>query len=207
MRKGNTMAESIKIEIFRKKEAEEFSLALADPESRAQTGSGTAMTAAVASALLQRAARLTKEVLSENERVEYIVRNSEILRKYMVNLIDEDVKARGPYRRAIKEGDPRKIEAASQSAGAVCSEIVCMMEKALELAEELAALCPDDARHFIAESADLALAAIRASMRYCVYWGDQSMEDTRRYVIRRENELQWEEIQALYKRVIEKAES
>ena len=201
------MAESIKIEIFRKKEAEDFSLALADPASRAQTGSGTAMTAAVASALLQRAARLTKEELSENERVEYIVRNSEILRKYMVNLIDEDVKARGPYRRAIKEGDPRKIEAASQSAGAVCSEIVCMMEKALELGEELAPLCPGDARHFIAESADLALAAIRASMRYCVYWGDQSTEDTRRYVIRRENELQWEEIRALYQRVIEKAES
>ena len=161
----------------------------------------------MASALLQRAARLTKEELSENERVEYIVRNSEILRKYMVNLIDEDVKARGPYRRAIKEGDPRKIEAASQSAGAVCSEIVCMMEKALELGEELAPLCPGDARHFIAESADLALAAIRASMRYCVYWGDQSTEDTRRYVIRRENELQWEEIRALYQRVIEKAES
>lgn len=201
------MAESIKIEIFRKKEAEDFSLALADPASRAQTGSGTAMTAAVASALLQRAARLTKEELSENERVEYILRNSEILRKYMVNLIDEDVKARGPYRRAIKEGDPRKIEAASQSAGAVCSEIVCMMEKALELGEELAPLCPGDARHFIAESADLALAAIRASMRYCVYWGDQSTEDTRRYVIRRENELQWEEIRALYQRVIEKAES
>ena len=54
---------------------------------------------------------------------------------------------------------------------------------------------------------DLALAAIRASMRYCVYWGDQSTEDTRRYVIRRENELQWEEILPLYKRVIEKAEA
>ena len=201
------MAESIKIEIFRKKEAEEFTLALAEPESRAQTGSGTAMTAAVASALLQRAAKLTKKELSENERVEYIVRNSEILRKYMVNLIDEDVKARGPYRRAIKEGDPRKIEAASQSAGAVCSEIVCMMEKALELGEELSELCPGDARHFIAESADLALSAIRASMRYCVYWGDQSTEDTRRYVIRRENELQWEEILALYNRVIEKSEA
>lgn len=201
------MAESIRIDIFRKKEAEEFTLALADPDSRAQTGSGTAMTAAVASALLQRAAKLTKEELSENERVEYIVRNSEILRKYMVALIDEDVKARGPYRRAIKEGDPRKIEAASQSAGAVSSEIVCMMEKALELGEELAMLCPGDARHFIAESADLALGAIRACMRYCVYWGDQSSEDTRRYVIRRENELQWEEILTLYNRVIEKAEA
>ena len=82
------MAESIKIEIFRKKDAEDFTKALADPESRAQTGSGAAMTAAVSAALLERAARLTKEELPENERVEYIVRNAEILRTYMVNLID-----------------------------------------------------------------------------------------------------------------------
>ena len=75
------MAESIRIDIFRKKEAEEFTLALADPDSRAQTGSGTAMTAAVASALLQRAAKLTKEELSENERVEHIVRNSSCPRR------------------------------------------------------------------------------------------------------------------------------
>ena len=97
------MAESIKIEIFRKKEAEEFTLALADPESRAQTGSGTAMTAAVASALLQRAAKLTKEELSENERVEYIVRNSEILRKYMVSLIDA-----GPIAGRSRKGTPER---------------------------------------------------------------------------------------------------
>ena len=201
------MAESIKIEVFRKKDAEDFTKALADPDSRAQTGSGAAMTAAVSAALLERAARLTKEELPENERVEYIVRNAEILRTYMVNLIDEDVKARGPYRRALKEADPRKIEAATQTAGAVCSEIVCMMEKELELLEELSVLCPSDAKHFAAESADLAYAAIRACMRVCIYWGDLSTEDTRRYVIRRENELQLQEIEPLYKRVIEKLEA
>ena len=176
------MAESIKIEIYRKKDAEDFTKSLADPESRAQTGSGAAMTGAVSAALLERAAKLTREELSENERVAYIVRNAEILRTYMVSLIDEDVKARGPYRRAL-------------------------MEKELELLEELAALCPSDARHFAAESADLAYAAIRASMRVCIYWGDLSTEDTRRYVIRRENELQLQEIDPLYKRVIEKLEA
>ena len=46
------MAESIQIEIFRKKDAEDFTKALADPESRAQTGSGAAMTAAVSAARL-----------------------------------------------------------------------------------------------------------------------------------------------------------
>ncbi len=195
------MAESIKIEIFRKKDAEDFTKALADPDSRAQTGSGAAMTAAVASALLERAAKLTREELPEHERVSYIVRNAEILRAYMVNLIDEDVKARGPYRRALKEGDERKMEAATQVAGAVCSEIVGMMAKALELMGELSQLCPEDARHFLEEGADLALAAVRAAMRICVYWGDLSTEDTRRYVIRRENELQLEEIMKLYESV------
>ena len=197
------MAESIKIEIFRKKDAEDFTKALADPDSRAQTGSGAAITAAVSAALLERAAKLTRAVLPENERADWLVRNGEILRSYMVNLIDEDVKARGPYRRAMKEGDERKIEAATQVAGAVCSEIVGMMAKGLEMLEELAPLCPAEAKHLVAESADLALASLRAAMRVCVYWGDLSSEDTRRYVIRRENELQWEEIFPRYQRVIE----
>lgn len=200
------MADPIKIEIFRNKNAEDFTQSLADPGSRAQTGSGAAMTAAVSAALLKRAAKLTQEELPDHERAAYILRNAEILRGYMVNLIDEDVKSRGPYRRALKEGDPRKIEAATQVAGAVCSEIVCMMAKELELAEELVPLCPDEAKQFIAESADLALAAVRACMRVCVFWGDRSSEDTRRYVIRRENELQWNEIYPCYQRVIEKCE-
>ncbi|MBR5095357.1 MAG: cyclodeaminase/cyclohydrolase family protein [Oscillospiraceae bacterium] len=198
------MAESNKIEIFRKKDADEFTKALADPDSRAQTGSGSAMTAAVASALLERAACMSLQGAPEDERLQYIVRNAEILRNYMVNLIDEDVKARGPYRSAVKDGDERKIEAATQVAGAVCSEIVGMMAKGLELMEELADRCPQDARHIIAESADLAQAAIRACMRVCVFWGDLSIEDTRRYVIRRENELQWEEICPRYERIVKK---
>lgn len=199
------MAESIKIEIYRKKDAEDFTKALADPECRAETGSGAAMTAAASSALLLRAARLTAQALPEHERVAYIVRNAEILRGYMVRLIDEDVKARGPIRRARQEGDPRKIEAAGQSAAAVCAEIVNMMTAQMDLLDELKELCPKEARHFVAESADLALGAVRASMRYCVYWGDQSTEDTRRYVIRRENELQLEQLLPVYERVVAKA--
>ena len=53
------MAEKPTIEIFRRKDAEEFTLALADPESRTAVGSGAAMTAAVAAAYLHRAAALT----------------------------------------------------------------------------------------------------------------------------------------------------
>ena len=45
------MAEGIKIEIFKLKNADELTRSLADPESRIETGSGAAMTAALATAL------------------------------------------------------------------------------------------------------------------------------------------------------------
>ena len=40
------MAEKLTIEIFRRKDTDEFTKALADPESRTAVGSGAAMTAA-----------------------------------------------------------------------------------------------------------------------------------------------------------------
>ena len=74
------------------------------------------MTAAEAAAFLQRAASLLSAKEPGDERLEYLVRNCGILREYMVRLIDEDVKCRGPLRRALKEGDERTIEAARQPA-------------------------------------------------------------------------------------------
>lgn len=199
------MAETkITIEIFRKKDAEDFTKALSDPECRAETGSGAAMTGALASAFLLRAASVTAAQNGGGERLDYIMRNGEILRSYLVRLIDEDVKARGPLRRARKEGDPRALEAAGQTAGAVCMEIVAMMEKCLELCCELADSAAPDARHFLCESAEFAFASVRTAMSYCIYWGDHSEDDIRRYVIRRENELQLQEIRGLYDRTLEK---
>ena len=136
------MAETIKIEIYRQKNAEDFTAVLADPDSRLETGSGAAATAAVASAFLCRAAGLTARTAGENERVAYIARNAEILRKYMVHLIDEDVHSRGPLRRAMNEGGAQEIEAARQPAVSIAREIVNMMGQLIDLAGELAAICP-----------------------------------------------------------------
>ena len=183
------MAEGIKIEIFKLKNADELTKSLADPESRLETGSGAAMTAALAMSLLERAAAVTVKALPENERVDYIFRNAEILRTYMVHLIDEDVKSRGPLRKALKEGDERKIEATRQPAVAIPSEVINMMGQALELAKELTALCPNDALHYLGESAELSMAAIRASRMYILDMSDKCSDDTYRYIVRRENEI------------------
>ena len=183
------MAEPIKIEIFKLKNADELTKSLADPESRADTGSAAAMTAALAASLLARGAALTAAKQPGNERVDYILRNAEILRGYMVHLIDEDVKSRNPLRRALKEGGEREIEAARQPAVSIPGEIVNMMGQMLELAKELSALCPKEAQHYLGESAELALAAVKAARLFILDMSDKCTDDTYRFVVRRENEL------------------
>lgn len=194
------MAEKIVIELYKTKDTEALSKLLADPDSRLETGSGAAVTAALASALLCRAAALT---LRENagERAEYIARNGEILRGYMAHLIDEDVKSRGPLRRAEKEGDARAVEAARRPAVSICEEIVNMMGKCLELLLELSGLCPEEARHYIRSGADLALGAVRACMRYILNMAEKSSDETYRFVTARENQITWDQCLALYKEI------
>ena len=200
------MAEGIKIEVFRMKNAEELTSALDDPDGRLETSSGAALAAALAAALLLRAARETAKE-TQNERVDYLVRNAEILRKYMVHLIDEDVKARGPLKRALREGGAYEIEAAGQPAIAICGEIINMMHQGLELAEELCGCCPKSALHHLGESAELMLAAIRSARLYILDMADRSTDDTYRFVIRRENEITLEQCTALASAVTAAAEA
>ena len=183
------MAEAIKIEIFKQKNADELTKALSEPDSRMETGGAAAVTAALAASLLERAAAITKKTAGENERVDYILRNAGILRGYMVHLIDEDVKSRHPLRRALKEGGEQEIEAARQPAVAIPAEIINMMGQMLELAKELCALCPRDAVHWLGECAELAMAAIRSSRLYSLDMSDKCSDETYRFVVRRENEI------------------
>ena len=201
------MAEGIKIEVFKLKNADELTKSLADPESRMDTGSGAAMTAALASALLERAAAETIRELPDNERANYILRNAEILRGYMVHLIDEDVKSRSPLRRALKEGDERNIEAARQPAVAIPGEVINMMGQALELGKELCALCPAASLHYLGEFAELAMAAIRSARLFIVDMSDKCSDETYRFVVRRENEITLKACTDSAQAIISKAES
>lgn len=198
------MAESIKIEIFRKKLPDELTKALSDADSRSDIGSGAAMTAATACAWFLRAAALTAGAKGGGERLDYMLRNGEILRGYMIHLIDEDVKCRGPLRKARKEGDERTIEAAMQPAAAIANEIVNMMHQLLELLDELADTCADDGKRFIAASADLAMGAIHACRRYVLELASHSSDDTYQYIVRRENEITLEACAARYDSILAK---
>ncbi len=180
------MADKLVIEIFKEKNADEFTKSLAAADSRLETGSAAAMTAALAMSLCGRAAAAAEQ---SDDRVQYLVKNIEILRSYMVHLIDEDVKSRGPLRRAIKEGDARTIEAARQPAVCIDEEIINMMGQGLELMQQLTEVCPKDVMHYIGEAAELACAAVRCARLYILDMARYSSDETYRFVTRRENEL------------------
>ena len=200
------MPDKLKIEILKNDTVDALTSMISTPEARPEAGSAAAASASFASALLERAAKeIARNVESgeQSEKLDWYVRNAEILRDYMVRLIDEDVKCRGPLRRALKEGDDRRIEAARQTATSICLEIVNMMGKALEMADELLAFADRNAKFHLVECADLAYGASLAAGRYILYLSGMSCDDTYRYVMRRENELTMTAQKEIYDRLTE----
>ena len=200
------MPDKLKIEILKNDTVDTLTSKISTPEARPEAGSAAAASASFASALLERAAKeIARNVESgeQSEKLDWFVRNAEILRDYMVRLIDEDVKCRGPLRRALKEGDDRRIEAARQTATSICLEIVNMMGKALEMADELLAFADRNAKFHLVECADLAYGASLAAGRYILYLSGMSCDDTYRYVMCRENELTMTAQKEIYDRLTE----
>ena len=195
------MAEKIVIDVFKEKKAEDFTKALSAADGKAASGSAAAYTAAMSCALLERAANAAAEAGQSGERLDYIIRNSEILRSYMVHLIDEVIKAKGPLNRARKEGGEREIEASVQTACCIEAEIINMMKPCLELLDELKDFCPQEEMHFIAESAELAMSACRVCQSIIFHYADMCSDEIYRYVTHRENEVFMTERSEIYERI------
>lgn len=196
------MAEKIVIEIYKTKTADELTKLIADPDSRLDTGSAAAMDAATAAALLCRAAAICQKTQS-GERLDYIQRNADKIREYMIYLIDEDVKARAPMKKHIADGsDERTLEASRQVAVSITNEIVNMMGNSLDLMRELSDIAVEDAKRFIAEAAHTALAAMKCASSYTDFIASRSRDETYRFVAKRENEISIEQYTAVYDEII-----
>ena len=201
------MAEKIVIDIFRLKTADQLTKIMAEKGSKLEAGSAAALTAANACALAHRVALITQESIKDNERLDYVERNLEIVRNYMVFLVDEDVKSRGPINRAHKEGTQQEIDACIQPATCISAEIINMMGQCLGFMDELADLCPKDALHYLGEAAEFAMSAIKSCRMYILNMIRESTDDTYCYVTRRENEIALEDSSKVYASVTAKAEA
>lgn len=196
----------ISIEVYKTKNAEDFTKLLAEPDAKLETGSASAYTAALSCALMLRAAKICAEAVSGSERLDYILRNSETIRAYMVHLIDEDVKCRAPLRKAMKEGGEREIEACRQPACCINAEIVNMMGQTMGLLKELCDLGVHDAMHYIGEAAELALCAMKCSRKFIIDMSSKCSDDTYVFVTRRENDIALGQCQAVFEEINEAVE-
>ncbi len=83
------MEKKLVIEILKKLPFEDLSVRLADSSEKIDSGSGACITASVAASLLKRAAEKAQKLeTGDQEQIDYICRNTEIIRNYMVHLID-----------------------------------------------------------------------------------------------------------------------
>lgn len=180
------------IEIFRKKDQEELTSALADPDGKLDIGSAAALCGAEACAMALRGARIATKEHGGEERMEYLLRNFDKLRSYMVYLIDEDVKGRNIMKRAIKEGDPQKIEAAREPAAAISDEVICQMINLVDLIEELSVFAPKESAIYLGSAVEFALSSIRSARLFAVHLARGSSDDTYSFIVRRENEIRME---------------
>ncbi len=76
-----------------------------------------------------------------------------------------------------------------------------MNGKCLELAEEMAAFCDETTAHYLHECTKLVLASSEICISYCLKMSTMSADDTYRYVIRRENELNLQAMQEIAERI------
>ena len=199
------MAGKIVIEIYKDKNVDELTKIIADPESKLDTGSGAALNFAVAASLLSRAAALTAKSGVSGEKIDYIVKNAEKLREYMVFLIDDDVRSKNPLRQAIKNGSvPEELEAVRRPTVAISVELVNMTGQGLEMALDLAEICSEDAKPYIEQFAHTVMAVAKCSVSFILSVTQKSNEETYRYVSKRENEITMDGYQKLYDRLMEK---
>jgi len=196
------MAVKFKIEIFREKNQNDLTLAFAEENSLLEAGSSAASVAAMAAAFLLRACSRADGSKMASERLEYIKRNGEILRNYMVNLVDEDVKSRAPLRRALKEENATATEASMMPAIAIPEEISGMMMKNLEFLQELLPVVDKHGLQYIGTSAELAVASVRIVQPYLAEAADRLTDDITRYVVRKENLVTLGECEEKYSEII-----
>ena len=197
------MEEKFVIEIYRKKDPEELTKLLSEPESKLDLGSAAALAAADACAMGLRAAKRTATEVSGNERLDYILRNLEKLREYMVYLIDEDVKCRSMLRRAEKKGNAREIEAARRPACCICEEIINQMGNTLDLLSELADMGKQGGM-YISAAVHMSMAAMQSAMAFVLDMSAKSSDDNYVFVTRRENEITLENYSAAAQAVLAK---
>ena len=184
---------AINIKVYSKDNINDFTSCFSD-EQVLETGSVNAIVAALAASLLKKSSTFAPE----SDKKDFIVKNSEILRSYFVHLIDDDVKCRAGYNKELKLGNEDNIEAAVHPACSINEELISMCTQMLELGLELKPLIDIKYHHYLSEMSEFAISVIKSSITWLINFTSQCKDETYKFVVKRENELNLDYAMELY---------
>ena len=119
--------------------------------------------------------------------------------------VEEMVRSRAPLlKRLAEESSPEELESAARVACGIPNEIVYMMCHLAELLEPVAENCSDEMVYNVLGAVHLAQGVIAAMRGEIKAVSQHMMEFTFRYTVNREAELNVQEHQELFDRLIEK---
>lgn len=189
----------IEIKVYKKMCIESFFEEFCSDDSKLDTGSLNAVSAACACSLFERAVKS----LPDSERAVWLKRNSAILRNYMVHMVDDDVKARAGLNKERKAGIPENIEAAIHPACTINEEIINMLHQMLELSLECCALVEEENKHYLREAAQLAIGTINSCIDWLLDLTKECSDETYKFVVRRENEITLSDCEELCRKILQ----
>jgi len=131
---------AIKQFAFSGKTVKDFSTELASKDSRLEIGSAAALIGGMAASSLLLAVRKTG-----SEELGKTAEDIELLRKYFIFLVDEEVKAKEPLESRLRQGvtDEAEIEGGYRTACIILSEQLYTLVKLIDIAESVSdRLCP-----------------------------------------------------------------
>lgn len=194
----------LKTEFYADKTLKNFTLAVADPESKFSLGNVAADAAATAAALALRAVRKTA---SEDEAMKKAEGDLETLRGYFVHLIDEENKARIPLEKRLASGAPaHEIEGGYRTACIIVDEVLYSAARLIEVIGTVAdKVCPCTAE-LCAAAVFYAKHAMECTRLQLAAYSTKMSEEVYARTTRREPEIAIEGISELANGLIKKFE-
>ena len=188
---------TIKLQRLADKPLKEYVEAVADPAGKPENGSAAALAASLGA--------LAASSAEEGKIDSVVLQELPEMSKYMLKQVEEMVKSRAPLlKRLSEECAPEELESAARVACGIPNEIVYMMCHLAELLEPVAENCSDAMVYNVLGAVHLAQGVIAAMRGEIKAVSKHMMEFTFRYTVNREAELNVQEHQELFDRLIEK---
>ena len=192
---------TIKFQRLGDKPLKEYVESVADPAGKPENGSASALVAALAASL----GALAASSAEEGKIDPVVLQELPEMSKYMLKQVEEMVKSRAPLLKRLSEDcAPEELESAARVACGIPNEIVYMMCHLAELLEPVAENCSDEMVYNVLGAVHLAQGVIAAMRGEIKAVSKHMMEFTFRYTVNREAELNVQEHQELFDRLIEK---